>query len=162
MKPPDLPPLRVRSYQPGDLAAVMALFHATVRSINRRDYSQAQVEAWAPDSPDEAAWAARLAANDTRVAQLAGTVAGFVELEAGGHLHALFVHQDHQRKGIARRLLATAEQGARDRGLSVITTEASITARPCFEAAGFAVTAPQTVTLRGQSFVNYRMQKTLD
>lgn len=139
----------------------MALFRATVRSINRRDYSQAQVEAWAPDSLDRAAWAARLARNETWVALLADEVAGFAELEEGGRLHALFVHKDHQRRGVARALLAKAEASARGRKLPALTTEASITARPCFEAAGFMVEVEQKVELRGQTFVNYRMRRHL-
>ena len=112
--------------------------------------------------PDRAAWAARLAGNETWVAQLAGEVVGFIELEEGGHLHTLFVHKDQQRRGIARALLATAEASARRRKLPHLTTEASITARPCVEAAGFVVEVEQNVELRGQSFVNYRMRKTLD
>jgi len=40
-------------------------------------------------------------------------------------------------------------------------TEASITARPFFEAQGFAVLAPQVVRCRGVEFVNYRMERVL-
>jgi putative acetyltransferase len=40
-------------------------------------------------------------------------------------------------------------------------TEASITARPAFEAQGFRVIAAQTVERRGESFTNYRMEKAL-
>jgi putative acetyltransferase len=47
---------------------------------------------------------------------------------------------------------------ARRVGLVRLFTEASITARPFFEARGFTVLAPQVVTLRGVEFVNYRME----
>ncbi len=40
-------------------------------------------------------------------------------------------------------------------------TEASITARPFFERCGFLLVAEQTVALRGQQFVNFRMEKPL-
>ena len=39
--------------------------------------------------------------------------------------------------------------------------EASITARPAFESQGFTVIAAQTVERRGESFTNYRMEKSL-
>ncbi len=41
--------IAVRRYTPNDLAGLIALFRYTVRRINRRDYSQQQVLAWAPD-----------------------------------------------------------------------------------------------------------------
>jgi putative acetyltransferase len=41
-------------------------------------------------------------------------------------------------------------------------TEASITARPVFEAHGFHLLTAQTVTVRGASMTNYRMEKRLD
>jgi putative acetyltransferase len=46
-------------------------------------------------------------------------------------------------------------------GLTRLFTEARITARPFFEAEGFAVLAPQVVTCRGEEFVNYRMERVL-
>ena len=50
---------------------------------------------------------------------------------------------------------------ARRLGLARLFTEASITARPLFEAQGFAVLAPQVVRCRGAEFVNYRMERVL-
>jgi putative acetyltransferase len=41
-------------------------------------------------------------------------------------------------------------------------TEASLTARPAFEANGYRVIAAQTVRFNGQSFRNFRMEKRLD
>jgi putative acetyltransferase len=46
-------------------------------------------------------------------------------------------------------------------GLCRLFTEASITARPFFEAHGFTALAPQVVTCRGAEFVNYRMERYL-
>ena len=40
-------------------------------------------------------------------------------------------------------------------------TEASITARPFFEAEGFVVLSQQVVLARGAEFVNYRMERVL-
>jgi putative acetyltransferase len=45
--------------------------------------------------------------------------------------------------------------------LSRIFTEASITARPFFERAGFQLITQQTVEHNGVSFVNCRMEKFL-
>jgi putative acetyltransferase len=73
-----------------------------------------------------------------------------------------YVHPDFQRRGIARALLQHVEAAARTLNLRRLYTEASITARPAFEAVGFHLIVPQTVTVRGESMRNYRMEKRLD
>jgi putative acetyltransferase len=153
--------VNIRRYQPSDLDAVMDVFRGSVRRIAIRDYSEAQVKAWAPDEPDRERWAARRASRPTWVAKIDGAIAGFTDLEPDGHVDMMFVHPDHQGKGVADALLATVESEAARLGLERLHTEASITAKPFFERKGFRVIAPQTVSLRGQDFVNYRMEKRL-
>ena len=154
--------MRLRSYEARDLEALIALFRATVRSVNRRHYSAAQVEAWAPDRIDRATWARRLAAATTLVAEEDGRILGFASLTAAGCVDLLFVHKDHQRRGVASRLLAGLEAEAARRGLRHLVTEASITARPFFARQGFRLVDAQVVALRGQSLDNFRMEKPLD
>ncbi|HTX06424.1 MAG TPA: GNAT family N-acetyltransferase, partial [Steroidobacteraceae bacterium] len=89
-------------------------------------------------------------------------IAGFSDLEADGHIDLLYVHPDFQRRGVARALLEHIESAARERSLLRLYTEASITARPVFEARGFRVIAPRTVTVGGESMINYRMEKGLE
>jgi putative acetyltransferase len=95
------------------------------------------------------------------VAEEGGRPVGFAELEPGGHIDRVDVSADHQRRGIARQLLAAIMAEARCAGVTRRFTEASITARPFFEAQGFAVFGPQVVTCRGAEFVNYRMERVL-
>ncbi len=87
--------------------------------------------------------------------------AGFSDLEADGHLDMMFVDPRFQGRGVATALLERVEAEARSLSLSRIFTEASITARPFFERRGFRLIAPQTVELRGQRLVNFRMEKGL-
>jgi putative acetyltransferase len=42
----------IREYRSSDLTALIQLFRDSVRSIARRDYSERQVLAWAPDFID--------------------------------------------------------------------------------------------------------------
>ena len=95
------------------------------------------------------------------MAEEAGRPVGFAELEPNGHIDRVYVSADRQRRGIGRQLLAAVIAEARRVGLARLFTEASITARPFFEAQGFAVLAPQVVTCRGVEFVNYRMERVL-
>ncbi len=154
-------PLHLRPFREGDTPALIALFRETIHSVNRRDYSPAQLAAWAPAEIDEAAWAARQTEHHTLLAEIDGATVGFAELTAEGHLHMLFVHKDHQGEGIASALLAAMEERASITGQSGITTDASLTAQPFFQRHGFRRLAEQEVGRNGQTLRNCRMAKTL-
>lgn len=79
-----------------------------------------------------------------------------------GYLHRFYVHKDHQGKGVGGKLLYTLEARAKELGLSSIKTEASITARPFFLFKGWSVEKEQVVSLRGNSFINYKMLKKIN
>lgn len=151
----------IRAYRNEDLDAVIAVFMSAVRVVSQRDYTRAQVMAWAPDHVDRTEWASRRASRPTWVAELAGAVIGFADLEQNGHLDMMFVHSDHQGRGVASALLREIEAEARRRKLPRLFTEASITARPFFDRRGFSVLAQQSVVRRGQTFTNFRMEKLL-
>jgi len=154
-------PIDIRRYRPGDLAGLIALFRDTVRRINGRDYSPQQVMAWAPDQIDARQWRHRFDSKVVWVADLDGAPVGFVDVARDGLIDMLYVHADHQGKGIASLLLRSVEASARTHGLMRLFTEASITARPFFEHRGFRVIAPQRVMRWAQEFLNYRMDKAL-
>lgn len=153
--------MKLRDGRPGDAETLTALYRDTIRHVNLRDYTAAQVAAWAPDEIPAAPWADRLAKNRWTVAEHDGAVTGFCELEADGLVRMLFVHKDHQGRGIAKALLERIEAQARSAGLTRLHTEASLTARPVFERHGYRVIAAQTVSRGDQSLRNFRMEKPL-
>jgi putative acetyltransferase len=142
-----------------DTLAIATLYHDTVRKINNRDYASAQIEAWAGATPDEEKWRQRQIGRATFVDEQHGIVRGFAELEDNGHIGAVYVHADYQRRGIASALLDKLEKEAFERGATCLSTEASITAQPFFAKRGFETIAAQDVEYRGQIFHNYRMRK---
>ncbi|MCW0182147.1 MAG: GNAT family N-acetyltransferase [Zavarzinia sp.] len=161
--------LTLRPFEPEDVGALLALFRDSVRKVARRDYSEDQVRAWAPDEIDIAAFGARLGRQRVFVA-VEGmgegegegeAIAGFTALDGQGHIDLLFVHPDHQRKGAGRLLLQGVEETARAAGMPGLSAHVSLTARPLFEALGFAVIAERRVPLRGQTLTNFRMEKPL-
>jgi putative acetyltransferase len=154
--------ITLRPYRSDDAPALLALFRDTIRRVNCRDYSPAQLAAWASDDIDTVAWFGRFSGRFVPVAEEAGRPVGFAELEPDGHIDRVYVSADHQRRGIGQQLLAAVVAEARRLGLGRLFTEASITARPFFEAQGFVVLAPQVVTCRGVEFVNYRMERVLE
>jgi putative acetyltransferase len=149
----------LRSYQPDDAPVLLALVRDTIRRVNCRDYSPVQIAAWASDDIDPADWASRFSGRFVIVAEEADRLVGFAELEMSGHIDRMYVSADHQGQGLGRALLAAVVAEAQRLQLVRLFVEASITARPFFEAHGFVVLAPQVVTLRGVQFVNYRMER---
>jgi putative acetyltransferase len=149
----------VRRFEPRDAEAIARLFHDTIRTVNLGDYTQEQVEAWAPDDIHFRDWVAACGSHYTFVAEQDGMIVGFGELEASGHVDRFYVHHQHQRQGIGQIIYAAVETEAGKLGLRRLFTEASITARPFFARLGYAVLREQTVECRGQTFINYVMEK---
>jgi putative acetyltransferase len=152
--------MRVRCYQKED-AAIAWLFTESVRTTNARDYSPEQIAAWAGHPPDVEHWRKRLDSYIAFVAEDDSEVIGFITFEADGHLDHLYVHSRFQRQGVASALYRRVAEEAVTRNVYRIFAEASITARPFFEAVGFRVIASQSVEHREISFMNYRMERLL-
>jgi putative acetyltransferase len=155
--------VEIRDATARDAAAIADLFYHTVLNVNVRDYSRAQVEAWAGPAPEPEKWEKRIAAaasaKRTFVAARDGRVLGFAEFEGGGHIDTLYVHHEFQGCGIASRLFDRIEAEAQRFGLTHLYTEASITARPFFHKRGFSVVTPQLVEQGGCTFRNFVMEK---
>ena len=90
---------RIRDYEQVDAPAIARLFYETIRSVNRADYSEEQVEAWAPAIPDAGEWHERMAGRRTLVAAEGGEVVGFCELEEDGHLDMFYVRKEAVGRG---------------------------------------------------------------
>ncbi len=154
--------MQIRNYAPADAPAIVALFTATVHAINRRDYSQAQLNVWAPRNYDLARWAARLNEKRPFVVVQDATILGFCELEAGGHIDCFYVHKDYQGRGVGRLLYRECERRALASGCARLYAEVSITAKPFFARQGFVEVAAQTVERQGVLLTNFLMEKHLE
>ena len=153
--------IEIRDYQDADSTALADIFTRAVRQIARRDYSPAQIAAWAPEERDMTEFAARRGGKLTFVAEYKGKVAGFTDLDTEGHIDMFYVSPDFQRRGIGSAMLRFVTARAQSDRVKRLHGEVSITARPVFERHGFKVVAYQTVETNGQSLGNYRMEKLL-
>jgi putative acetyltransferase len=152
--------VQIRPYVAADCDFTIGIFLGAIREVASKDYSPAQVAAWGKVE-DREAWARRRASRPTWIGEHEGVPVGFSDLEPEGHLDMLFVHPDYQGIGVASALVAKVESEAGKLGLTRLTAEASLTARPFFERRGFVVLARQTVEVRGQQLDNFRMEKLL-
>lgn len=148
--------MRIRPYRSEDCADLCRLFYDTVHTVNRRDYSPRELEAWAPAPPDSVAWDPTFLAHRTLVAEEKGEIVGFADMDDTGYLDRLYVHRNHQGEGVATALCDALEQGHRGRPF---VTHASLTARGFFEHRGYRVVRAQRVLRRGVELTNFVMEK---
>ena len=153
--------MRIRSDRPDDLPRLARLFQETVHRVGAGHYTPEELAAWAPAELDLGRWEARLARNGAFIAEGDGEILGFAELSPEGVVDMLFVHKDHQGRGVASALLAALEAEAREAGFDLLTTQASRIAKPFFLRRGFTVLAAQRIERGGQRIENFRMEKRL-
>mgnify|MGYP003365280131 CR=1 FL=1 len=143
----------IRSYRENDFPALCQIFLRAVRETASQHYSPSQIAAWA--QVDEARWRQKMVESRVLVATVDERPVGFITA-IGGDIDLLFVAPEFTRQGAASALLNALFVQI---PTGTLTVEASITARPCFERHGFVVVAEQEVQARGETFVNYRMEK---
>ncbi len=157
--------LFIRNYREADIGSIVDLFYGTVHAVNKRDYSQEQLDAWASANDLEErreSWKSSLSRNIAFVAEKEERIVGFSDMNRQGYLDRLFVHKDYQGQGIASALVNVLESEAMKLRLPEITTDASITAKPFFESKGYRVVRSQIVERKGVELVNYKMKKEMN
>lgn len=150
----------IRAALQSDAVELKNLFQNTVLAINRRDYSQAEVEDWASCGDDLSNIEDMIKTHYFIVAvNQQSEIVGFSSITPQGYLHSMFVHKDFQGEGIATMLLNEIEQYAITNGIIRITSEVSLTARPFFEKKGYIVEEEQKRKANKLSLTNFWMAK---
>ncbi len=150
----------IRAALQSDAVELKNLFQNTVLAINRRDYSQAEVEDWASCGDDLSNIENMIKTHYFIVAvNQQSEIVGFSSITSQGYLHSMFVHKDFQGEGIATMLLNEIEQYAITAGIMRITSEVSLTARPFFEKKGYIVEEEQKRKANQLSLTNFWMAK---
>lgn len=146
----------IRRYEPADCKCLTELFYETVHTVNARDYTKEQQDAWASGQVDLEEWNRSLSEKITFTAVEGDRIVGFGNIDKSGYLDKLYVHKDYQNQGIATALCNMLEEAA---GTDKITVHASITAKPFFLSRGYAVQKEQQVLRRGIYLTNYVCEK---
>lgn len=152
----------IRIARQSDLVELRDLYKNTVLAVNRRDYSQEEVEDWASCGDDLSKIGRMIETHYFIVAvNQQSQIVGFSSITVQGYLHSMFIHKDFQHKGIATILLKDIERYAIAAGIMRITSEVSLTARPFFEKKGYIVQVEQKRKANQLSLTNYWMAKGL-
>lgn len=149
----------LREYQPSDCKELVELFYNTVHIVNAKDYTKdytkEQLDVWATGKIDLEMWNQSFQEHYSIVAVDDDIIVGFGDIDKTGYLDRLYVHKDHQGKGVAATICEKLEQAVPGR----VITHASITATKFFEKRGYQVIKEQQVERQGIFLTNFVMEK---
>jgi len=151
----------MRRATPADYAEMGAVMYDAVRN-GPSAYTEAQRRAWVPIPRDGPDWHARLAGQDILVSESGGRITGFISMTPQGYIDFAYVRPAMQGTGLFRKLYTEIEIHAQERGISHLTTHASLMAQPAFAAVGFKVVHHEEVQIRGEVFKRAKMEKIAD
>lgn len=146
----------LRPYKSSDCKELINLFYNTVHTINAKDYTSEQLDAWAPKNIDLRKWDHSFRRHKTVVAIEDNKIVGFGDIDRSGYLDRLFVDKNYQNQGIATALCDELEASLEEKK---ITTHASITAKIFFEQRGYRMIKEQKVLRNGRELINFVMEK---
>lgn len=92
--------MELREYKSTDCEQMAQLFYNTVHSVNVKDYTEEQLNAWATGSVDLQEWNHSFLNHKTEVAVEDDEVVGFGDIDQSGYLARLYVHINYQGMGI--------------------------------------------------------------
>lgn len=156
--------MEIRRAIEDDLDQIRQLFYETVVTINSKDYTSEQINSWASGYKNVDSWRKKIKEQYFLVAVTPedNNIIGFGSLTENGYIDLMFVHKDHQGKGVAKSILEALEHIASDRlKIKEIWSDASVTARPFFESKGFKVQKVYHKKIEDTEFINSIMTKEL-
>lgn len=153
--------MSIRRFRTGDEAALFRVFLSSVHGIASRDYTAAQIEAWAPADTDPDLWARRISGLRPFIVEIEGDIAGYADLQSNGYIDHFFVSGAYPRRGVGTLLMHRIHAEAKLLGISELTSEVSKTAEPFFQRHGFQVVERQFPVRRGVTLQNALMRKEL-
>lgn len=143
----------------GQYQEIAQLFFHSVREIASSQYSQEQVEAWAPAPIDFDKWYYRCEWKRPFVYLMNGEVAGFLELDHDGHIDCHYVHPQYTRRGIARALLRHVIALAQHQKVEKLFVEASHLIKPLYLQEGFQCIRLNHVSRNNVILENWIMER---
>ena len=152
-------------FRQGDEDHLPGIFRAAVTELGCRDYSAAQVDAWASLAPAPAVYRER--AEDGRCCIVAvdprspDRPVAYADIEPNGHIDHLYCSPAAAGQGLAGRLLDALEDQAKAWGLARLFAEASETALGAFRSRGFEVQLRRELVVAGVAIHNHAVEKEL-
>lgn len=144
-----------------DLPEITSIYRDTIRTVNSKDYSEAQIEAWSSGADDVKKWQNRIKKFYFLVAEINNQIVGFSYLKNGYYLENMFVHKDFQRQTIGSKLLRIMESRVSMNGHEIIKSDISITALDFFDSHFYDVDKKLKQSIKGKALDILIVSKTL-
>lgn len=153
----------LRPFRDQDAVRLTQIYCTAIDGLAAADYGPAARAAWRVRCPSPAGLSATY--SDGRQTFIAVSARdeplGFSDLEPNGHIQFLYVAPEAARQGIGAALPAAIEAHARQLGIARLTSEASQTALPVFQRAGFSCLARRDFHIEGVAIHNYAVANLL-
>lgn len=153
--------IELRRFRLGDEAHLRRVYESAIHEVAIRDYSQAQVDAWAPRHHDPSLWARRVQEIDPFLVERDGEVVAYADVQPDGYIDHFFVAAAANGLGIGRRLMERIHERARELEIDELTSEVSRTAQPFYIHFGFEIVDRHIKQLRGVDIDYAAMRKAL-
>lgn len=153
--------MEIRRFRTGDEGALFQVFLSAVHDIASRDYTAAQIEAWAPTDIAPEEWASRMRDLRPFVVEVEGEIAGYADIQPNGYIDHFFVSGTYPRQGVGTLIMSRIHDEAKLQGITELTADVSKTAEPFFLHCGFQVVERGFPILRGVTLQNALMRKNL-
>ena len=141
-----------------NIEEITSLFRNTIQTVNTKDYSPKEIDAWSRGANNIDNWVKRIETHYFIIAKIANKLVGMASIDDGGYLDVIYVHHQYQGMGIAKSLLNRMIDRAKSLGHNKITSDVSITAKPFFMHKGFEIISPQLILCRGVVLRNYHVK----
>lgn len=153
--------LRIEEATIADFPIIKELFYETITTVCTDDYSPEQIQLWSSSIKDEERWKEKIRTQYFIKVLSNDVVVGMGSLENGNYIDVIYVHKDHQRKGIAQFLLNHLIQTAKENNYGSIHSDVSFTAWPFFEKNGFQKSKMNRIIKDGVEINNYKVGRAL-
>ncbi len=153
--------MEIRRYSETWAKEIADLFYQSVHGIDASIYTEEQKRVWAPTPIDYDLWSERLNIKKPYLAIIDNRLAGFIELDADGHIDCTYTHPDFQGRGVASFLYDHLITEANTAGMIRLYVEASHVAVPFFKKRGFVLIKKNEIQRDGVTLVNFSMEKHL-
>ena len=140
---------------------VVQLITQTVHSVCANDYTQAELDAWAPQHFNINKFRTNLSSCYNLAAFEGQRLVGFISIERSGYINRLYTHKDFLRRGIATKLFIKAQNWAKENGVFELSLDSSKTAEGFYMKMGFKRAGIAVMHHGGIVFRNTVMKKTI-
>ncbi|WP_371378963.1 GNAT family N-acetyltransferase [Thalassotalea aquiviva] len=151
--------MQIRRFNISDCQPLWQLHFQTIRQYCIKDYSLAQVKAWAPCQYQPNQWQQKLQSLNPFVVTINENIAAYADLQDDGYIDHFYCATEYIGQGVGGHLMRHIIALAQSRKMNRLYSQVSLSAKPFFAHFDFNVVKSQTVNVRGVSLQNFVMER---